>query len=224
MSIALWLVTMAIIGAGLWAHHRASRIWELATPAPPRLPAPTRRARRSTLLESKPGDHVAVLGTIASAEDLRGPLSGRPCVAYDLLVIDAATRDPVGRSVRGHAFVIEDNGGRAVVAANNADLRLWPDRPTYVHDPSQHESIVAVVGASPSRPVYVYEGRLTRGQEVLVIGVVHEVEAVDGAAYRSVPATARLALTASDEVPLVISDRIDDRGQFAGPGPSTMLI
>jgi hypothetical protein len=224
MGIALFLAVVASIGVGLLSHHLSVRRMKIGAPQVPRLPAPVRRARRATLGECKPGDHVAVVGVIASHDDLEGPLSGRPCVAYDLNLIDAQTHERVGRRLRAQPIVIEDDGTRARVDATSAELRMWHDRPTFLPVGAQLAAMTALVGAPPSRPVYAYEGRLTRGQEILVIGVVQAVEAEGGAAYRTAPVAAALALAPSDELPLVVSDRVADREELERRASVTIRV
>ncbi len=211
------LLTGGGIALGVWRRFRAN--------------APRRAlggGRAVALAEAQPGAPIVIVGRArVLGEPLHGPATGRACVAYRVCVADLAGTRIIDET-RAQDFVVEDEGGRALVrTAEHLELLLVMDatrRSGFLDDATPGQMALLRrhwrEGADDfgmPRSLQYEEGALEPGERVAVLGVGRveaAPEAGDGA-YRS--RAAWLVVAATPECPLRVSD---DPKALAGVGAS----
>jgi hypothetical protein len=117
-----------------------------------------------------PGGATLVAGRILPLRTLEAPISGRPCVAYDVRRLRAHRPTRIERG--GEDFVIDDGTGRARVLVADAVLLLEPLR--HLHQAVEQRVVVAAGGerrGGVARPVgTAVERVLLPGDRVTVAG------------------------------------------------------
>lgn len=208
--VQLWLLGLAIIGsvggASWWfaPAQRRRRTLRAALPWP--------------IAELPEGVMGRVIGHARTLDGtLIAPLSGRPCVAYEI-VLSENTRNShrdLAREARGVPFVLEDDGGRAVIDPAGAEYALDLDRraagggeaTTRPELAAMFERLGLPATLGTRRTISLREGVIEPGERVAVLGVAArepDPTAVP-AGYRG-DAPTRLRLAGSPRYPLVISD------------------
>ena len=161
------------------------------------------------------GRSGAIAGRVTRADPLRGPLTGEPCAAYQLLVWAVADAETSSWGVvASHCaeFTVEDATGRARVEPGAEELalscrRIAAGRPG-VDLPPALEPLLARRGLPSPWGLFVCEERSLRVGDWVVVCGAGDVEpdpSSGGADYRQV-APSRLVLSASPSFPLAISN------------------
>ncbi len=176
--------------------------WQVPRPAlSAGLPPGADEARRGPIEDARPGDYIAVVGKVMEPAELAGPISKRPCVAYDLVLRDSIRGERVARVLRGSTFTLSTGGTTAVVDARGAFIRLEHDRLGTAFARGRFEDGV-IPPESPGEHFVADEGVIAPGEYVLVIGVVET--ASNDVGYRS-SADVRLRLDGGGVRPSVVS-------------------
>lgn len=174
-----------------------------------------RRARLTPIARLEEDTVARIVGTVrALGPNLIAPLSRRPCVGFLATAHrrDAQTDYIAARGSHMVPFVVEDETGRALVDATDAQLAL-------VMSATLHRQLVSEVlaselcfvlmpGARLDGQLDLEEGILQVGDRVAVLGSgtrEPDPDAVGEVDYRSGGAT-RLCMTSSRRFPLVISN------------------
>jgi hypothetical protein len=196
---------------------------------------PTRRRRIRRALAARPAPRVnAASGEVRVAgrvrgtgELLRAPLTGRTCVAYELLVETTSStgdrtqlRFRVVSEQRACAFLVEDESGIARVETSRSfvlDLPRdhtgsvgWLDR--YPGDHGRLAEVVEAAGFQARnrfnrwRPISYGEGVLREGDFVVVGGVSDREADPMGEKPDARSPPERVVLRGSEETPLLISE------------------
>jgi hypothetical protein len=177
---------------------------------------------RSRIVDAPLGEQVKIVGRVALATSpLVAPLTGRPCVFYDLVTYEE-TGKVVHRKMRGVSFFVEDRTGRALVRLRAPFRFLYVDfvrRRASKDAPGDVEALLHEDGlcthtgscATPldrERKLRYQEGILAPDERVAVAGMTgREVDPDrkrDAGVYRD-EATI-LLLRGSRTVPLLLSD------------------
>ena len=160
---------------------------------------------------------VRVAGRVVSDEGelSTAPVSGRPCVAWELRFTAGWSlgRDHIAERNLSVGFAVDDGSGRAHVAANVAVWALA----TRVEGMGSGDEVPATLAAWLAenhasdewrglRRLRWQETRVEPGDEVAVVGIAHVGVDVhgDAATYRDVPR--RVTIAGSDDAPLSLSD------------------
>ncbi|MBA3456499.1 MAG: hypothetical protein H0T42_25645 [Deltaproteobacteria bacterium] len=175
-----------------------------------------RKARRWSLAELPEGTFGKVVGTARIFEDtLTAPISGRPCVFYQIVVsYDDARSSQLLKEAIGVPFIIEDETGRAVVDPRGAEVLLVQDRfrisgeldattPVEAALLSRHAKL-----RGPGTKLWYRESIIEAGEVVAIYGAGgHEPdpEASPAAEYRGAPSM-RLRLSSARSYTLLLSD------------------
>lgn len=183
---------------------------------------------RLSVADAPEGALIELLGQARAERDTRtllsSPLTGRPCLAWELLLESglAGAWERLHRATSAIDFVVEDATGRALVQPRRSDLRLVKDRNSSVESmtrlprdlrrylPSTHQMATSGI-FDGHRAVRVKEGVLEPGERVSVVGWSRWEPHPDGiqpsavaAAYRGSPM--RLVLQPSEGRPVVVRD------------------
>jgi hypothetical protein len=217
IAFLVWLVVPIAYAVAWVVRDRSGAAWN---PSLARLSAASARATRRTLADALPGEHVAILGIVDGTEELRAPLSGKPCVLYRVEIFDHVTHQLVGQLTRAHEFVIADDTGRASIDPGGAELRLSRARPTLRYERELLADVLPLAHVPRDRVLIAYEGRLSRGQSVTVIGSVEAPSPPAESVYRSAAVCAPIAIGGANGAGLVVSDLDADRRQFDVSPPS----
>jgi hypothetical protein len=186
--------------------------------------APARRAARvlrsvprTRVLQLAPGP-VRVTGRACKAEHaLTAPVSGRPCVAYQLTIEEAipgqdqtVTWRPVLRLADAHPFWVDDGTGRVLVEPDaHLELALDEDRRggSGFLDRVRDVDGVARLEAFLRMRGVVTDGWFGRRKHRYREGVVEEGETVSvGATAVAGESAGKLTLRGSEQVPIIVTD------------------
>jgi len=187
-----------------------------------------RNAPRVDIAALGDGQEARVVGRVVPMQTMAAPLSGRPCVFYDITVEQyrsngrsSGSWHTILRERRGVPFLVEDGSGRALVDPEGAQIAVVHDSTTRsgtLDDASpQEEALLARHGLKSqgwvlNKRLRYNEGVFEPGETVAVLGAgVREpdpsaVAAVQG--YREALPT-RLRLGGSQRFPLHLSDHRD---------------
>jgi hypothetical protein len=205
LIVAIAVVAVAAFALGLWREpsERARRT--------------IGRAPRKRLGETRTGDCVAVRCVVRRGlEELSSPLTGRPCVAYALLLrADSEDEGPV-RSEDAVPFVVEADGIEAVVsgpvtfAYNPVQV---PERSCPGLDAVLHREGRDRHGFWGTKSFGCYEALARAGDEVMVLGeITVEVDPAGRQEELRGPPVRRV-IRGDREAPLVVDHvRRPDRG------------
>jgi len=168
--------------------------------------------RRRSVADIVDGETAMVVGRVVTgAKTLRGPITGKDCVFYRLLV-EGPTRvgqepETLVETGEGVDFFVEDETGRARVWVADAEVSLvkQPMDSQEAIDRGIDAQVPAELaqGLNPRRMSF-FEGRLDAGELIAIRGRGHWRTAAAGGAgggYRHRPKQLEL------DAPLVISDR-----------------
>lgn len=146
------------------------------------------RAARPPSSSPQPGE-VEVVGRVAGEERLRGPISGTPCVAWQLQIrrTGRTTRRVDSGDARAFTLLLDEpvgGGARKVhVPLFESDLRLRP--PMRRIRSTERARIGALLAHGGREVAAVGEGLLRDGDHVRVVGVLEREPVPRGAAgYR----------------------------------------
>lgn len=204
-------LAFAVAARRFWPAQRV--YWVPPRPRLPEgLPREVRGARRCDIASARPGEFVAVRGVVVAPAEMVAPVSRRPCVASDLVVVDPWTGDRLAHVVRAQPFTVADASGRATVDPRGAYVRITHDRTTEGHDRSHFEDGV-VPPAAERRPLVAHEGVIGVGAMVLVIGVVQGDADPDAIGYRD-SADRRVHIGGGGQRPALISSHAHDLEGF----------
>jgi hypothetical protein len=159
----------------------------------PELPAALRRARVGSLSDVRDGEYVAIRGRVEALEAIVAPMTGAPCVAFDLLVVGSLSREIEARVVRGSVFAVTDGRGRALVDGRTALIRVPFERARENLDRGRMAEPGVLRMADERALLTGHEGVVSPGAEVVVIGVVTRTAALDEGAYRGASEVVRIA-------------------------------
>lgn len=210
------LLGAGAVGAGLvlrWAMRPAGLVQELE-----RIP----RVQAATAPE---GAQVRISGTVEVLEGtMIAPLSGTPCVLYEIVVADLV-RAPqtqldvevtIAREVMGVPFALRDDSGRVVVDARAAEIVLEVDdriRTEPMAPPSRE--LIAMLERHlddprhwVTKPLAIREAVVVPGDRLTIAGVGVREPDDDPRAQTSLRETpTRLRFEGAPRVPLRITDR-----------------
>jgi hypothetical protein len=138
---------------------------------------PLFRAPVVKIADATRGKPTLAIGRVRSiGQPLVAPLSRRPCVAYELLLVDSALgrSRQLARESEAQDFIVEDDSGRALVVVERASLALnvaWLPFRMY-GDMSHHVALLRRHGFGPSRAQHFtfIEMVLVPGERVAVFG------------------------------------------------------
>jgi hypothetical protein len=216
------LIVVAIGGAVLAAAGIKRAFFSPAA----RLRRALLRIPRRAIAEVRSGERVRIIGRVVPCELVEAPLSGRPCVCYEV-VVNEIGKNGAGellRKVHAARFFVEDESGRALIDPTRAGLSL-----ILVEDHTTHSSLFG--GAPDPRQVAVFPGHAKRLENLLLLRQLEYTEgilapgervAVVGqgvvepdpdsslrpGGYRDAPAML-LRMEGSQSLPLHISDHSD---------------
>jgi hypothetical protein len=183
-----------------------------------------RAARKVAIAEAQTGETVRVSGRVRPIGPLlKGPLSSRPCVYYEVIVEEYKSSGKSGswiqviREADGTDFLIQDQTGKALVRAGEMKVLTVKDHEREsgtFNDATQHlEAFLAKYGRSSkgwifNKNIRYKEGIFAPGELITVLGAARWEQDPDpteaGTGYRDVPK--RLVLGALREGPLLASD------------------
>lgn len=192
-------------------------------------------AARQWAIRDVPEGQVGRLAGMAAAlgEPLVAPLSGRPCVYYDVRVqrhrgLETSDFFELEHELiaerRTVPFVLDDGTGRAIIDASHGDVGIGVDleRWSDINDPltPQEEAFLARHGESKrglilGKKLRFAESIIEVGERIAVVGTAvrePDPDAPPSEAYRGAPAT-RPVLTGTRRDPLLVSDE----AEFAPP-------
>jgi hypothetical protein len=163
------------------------------------------------------GGRARIAGVVKSGPTIAAPLSGRPCVCFEIAIREPRRGDrweTVLIERGGVPFVIEDAGGRALVDPQGASLMLTHSESTG-DDGDEHpaalDPIFVRAGIPPDRRARAVccESAVAIGDPVAVAGTGVAEPDPDGgapaAAYRDAPAV-RLRFATTTRASLMISN------------------
>ena len=203
---------LAVGASARWTFDKRRRVkWRLG------------RAKQVPIGELAEGQRARIGGTArALGETLEAPLTGRPCVAFDVRVEERRTYLPTGFAPTdskiwrllaieqgGVPFAIEDSSGRALVDPAHADIVLELDAAQEVGETSARATaFCARHGIVIARKHLRYrEGVIAIGESVAVLG-----EGVREPDRKAAPASYRgdqptvMRLSSSAKRPLAIAN------------------
>lgn len=176
--------------------------------------------RTRPIREAVEGETVKVVGVVrALDETLRSPITGRPCVYFDATIrkkvppkkrANAAMAErTIVRDREAVEFVVEDEGGRALVKTGDMQVVLVRDIDEKMRAGSKPEveALLALHGYDLGyEAVVVKEGALVPGERVAVVGRARWApdEREHVVSYRD--RRHLLLLDAPDAHPLIVSD------------------
>lgn len=183
-----------------------------------------RAARRVPIAEVREGEVVRVTGRVRGVSELlRAPLSGRPCVFFEVTVEEYRSSGKSGRWVRilreqeAMDFLVEDGTGKALVRADGMRVLAQRDHEqssgTFNDATPELEAFLARHGEKSTgwifnRRLRYREGIFEPGETVTVLGEAHWEQDPDpetaGTGYRDVPK--RLVLRPRPQGPVIASD------------------
>ncbi|MCA9716796.1 MAG: hypothetical protein H6713_28005 [Myxococcales bacterium] len=201
---------------------------------------PLKAAARVSVAAHASSESGKIVGALRHDDaEVLAPISGRPCVYYELYVFESKRRwhgwdewERVGALRQREPFFIEDDSGRVRVNPTGAKIStladaectdLWDELPALlramIEDSGVYsESALRDRRLDPTRfRLRIEEGALEEGERVAVIG--HAIDEPDPDAvlelggYRS-QAAERRCLVHADRAPLLISDNpacLDDQ-------------
>jgi hypothetical protein len=159
------------------------------------------------------GHYQRVVGRIVDGGTLVAPITGRACVSFDAVVLEAGpARKVVTRGLRGTPFIVDDGSGKILVDPRGAFIQVVYDKsevgpldPASVADPDLLEPLKNRGG-----DFRFDEGVLAIGEQVTVSGMITEVSsAEDDPVYRRLAAT-ELRIAGAPDRPAIVSERPDD--------------
>jgi hypothetical protein len=188
------------------------------------------RTPRRHIGEVRTGEIARVTGRVQSLTDpLGAPISLRKCAYYEAIVDSAVQGGPVqlAHEIRGHAFLVRDGSGVALVDPRGAAVAVTHDvagefgsavssseLPDEVQAFLQRHDVTMSKTKTMFSPIIMWrEGIFAEGELVTVIGLCHWEDA-GGAGYRG-DGEKRLVVTAPPGEKLMLTD---DREVVLAPG------
>jgi hypothetical protein len=180
-----------------------------------------RRAERVPIAEVGDGQLARVVGSVMARETIEAPLSGRPCVYFEVVIM--ARVGPrwrgVFREARGVRFAVDDGSGRALIDPAGAGVSLVKDHSSgsWIF-PTRGSTEAAYLARHDLDGRFAYdrlryrEGIIEVGETVAVLGRGVREPDREGASemrgYRDAAPTV-LRLGGSARAPILISDDPD---------------
>jgi hypothetical protein len=170
------------------------------------------RGRAEPIVDAIDGQVAKLVGTVeAGAPLLESPVTGQPCVAFEIIV----TYGPMTMR-REHSavdFSLRDDSGVARIPVAGATMALWSDRSWDLPMDEPPPRLAAYLGNRlPRSSPYFQQIKMTVIERVLrvrdraaVMGLVRHEPDPEAAAYRDTPPS-RVVVQAAGRVPLLISN------------------
>jgi len=111
VTAVLVLVVLALVAGFALATHLSGEMRERAE---------IRKAPRATIAAAPIGQALRLVGTVRLAEPLSSPVSSRACAWYRIRVFRPNDPDPAVDETEARDFELEDDTGRAAIAATSA--------------------------------------------------------------------------------------------------------
>lgn len=166
------LAVIAIGGTGMATGSRLIKDRRLARLG-------VRRSWATRVASIGDGGDIKLVGTAHALEGgLRGPFSGRRCVAYELTVFDYDGMRPnlLARVAVAQPFLLRDGTGVAHVVPDPVRIGIEPDK-RWRLEPHRHDARITSVleraypdGRWRDRTLVVCEGVIALGGEVAIVG------------------------------------------------------
>jgi hypothetical protein len=179
-----------------------------------------RRVPRMAIADVGDGVKARLVGKVVATELLSSPLTGTPCVFFQVVVHMTGRELPIIREQVGVSFAIVEDGARAVVDPDHAELSLvfagkhssgTFNQPTAAEKALLDKHKVRYQGLALDEQLWYHEAVIAPGETITVCGQgVRDADpqAVAGGLYRDPPPTL-LSLRGSPAEPLLISNDPD---------------
>lgn len=175
------VIALATLAAGTFAVIRGVQIRRYRESEEQRVKEALRATIRTSIAKAPEGVPVKIFGRARSAGHiLRAPMSGRPCLVYDVHV-ERCRRDiwvTEQRERDACELIVEDATGKAIVRVTESELQLDMDASasaSVLEPPSgpYKEYLEAIGGGFGHEPVRVSEGVIEEGESIAVLGIGH---------------------------------------------------